>query len=154
VSFTSSPIDAIKHLILPASTLAAYATASMSRLVRTTVLEVLHEDYVRTARAKGLSASMVARKHILPNAMVPVLTLMSLWFGRLLGGAVITESIFAWPGLGKLILSSILSKDYAVVQGALLYFVLIFIVVNFLTDLAYGILDPRIRQRMTPGGQG
>jgi ABC-type dipeptide/oligopeptide/nickel transport system permease component len=154
VSFLDSPVDAVKHLILPASTLAAYATASMSRLVRTTVLEVLHEDYVRTARAKGLSASMVARKHILPNALVPVLTLMSLWFGRLLGGAVITESIFAWPGLGKLILSSILSKDYAVVQGALLYFVLIFIVVNFLTDLAYGVLDPRIRQRMTPGSQG
>ena len=124
----------------------------MSRLVRTTVLEVLHEDYVRTARAKGLSPSMVARKHILPNALVPVLTLMSLWFGRLLGGAVITESIFAWPGLGKLILSSILSKDFAVVQGALLYFVLIFIVVNFVTDLAYGILDPRIRQRTSQSG--
>jgi len=150
VSFLSSPIEALKHLILPAVTLSAYAIASMSRLVRTTMLEVMHEDYIRTARAKGLSAASVARRHTLPNALVPVITLMGVWFGRLLGGAVIVESIFAWPGLGKLILSSILSRDYAVVQGAMLYFVLIFIVVNFLTDIAYGIIDPRIRLR---GGQ-
>jgi ABC-type dipeptide/oligopeptide/nickel transport system permease component len=141
----SSPVDAIKHLALPAATLAGYAIASMSRLVKTTVLEVIHEDYVRTARAKGLAGSVIIRRHILPNAFVPVLTLMALWFGRLLGGAVITESIFAWPGLGRLVLSSIQSRDYAVVQGAMLYFVLIFILINFMTDIAYGIIDPRIR---------
>jgi ABC-type dipeptide/oligopeptide/nickel transport system permease component len=145
VSLLSSPIDALKHLALPAITLALYAIASMSRLVKATVLEVLNEDYVRTARAKGLSPSAIVRRHILPNAFVPVLTLMGLWFGRLLGGAVITESIFTWPGLGRLVLSSIQSRDYAVVQGAMLYFVLIFIFINFMTDVAYGIIDPRIR---------
>ena len=143
--FFSSPIEELKHLALPAITLALYAIASMSRLVKATVLEVLHEDYVRTARAKGLRPSAIVRHHILPNAFVPVLTLMGLWFGRLLGGAVITESIFTWPGLGRLVLSSIQSRDYAVVQGAMLYFVLIFIFINFMTDVAYGIIDPRIR---------
>jgi ABC-type dipeptide/oligopeptide/nickel transport system permease component len=145
VDLFSSPIEELKHLALPAITLALYAIASMSRLVKATVLEVLHEDYVRTARAKGLSPSAIVRRHILPNAFVPVLTLMGLWFGRLLGGAVITESIFTWPGLGRLVLSSIQSRDYAVVQGAMLYFVLIFIFINFMTDVAYGIIDPRIR---------
>jgi peptide/nickel transport system permease protein len=141
----SSPIDELKHLLMPAVTLAAYAIASMMRLVKATVLDVLHEDYVRTARAKGLSSAVITRRHILPNAFVPVLTLMGLWFGRLLGGAVIAESIFAWPGLGRLVLSSIQSRDYAVVQGAMLYFVLVFIVINFMTDLTYGFIDPRIR---------
>ena len=145
VDLISSPVDEIKHLVLPAVTLAAYAIASMSRLVKTTMLEVLHEDYVRTAKAKGLSPTVIARRHILPNAFVPVLTLIGLWFGRLLGGAVIAESIFAWPGLGRMVLSSIQSRDYAVVQGAMLYFVLIFIFINFMTDIAYGIIDPRIR---------
>jgi ABC-type dipeptide/oligopeptide/nickel transport system permease component len=145
VDLFSSPFEELKHLAMPAITLALYAIASMSRLVKATVLEVLHEDYVRTARAKGLSATAIVRRHIMPNAFVPVLTLMGLWFGRLLGGAVITESIFTWPGLGRLVLSSIQSRDYAVVQGAMLYFVLIFIFINFITDVAYGIIDPRIR---------
>jgi peptide/nickel transport system permease protein len=145
VEILSSPIEGMKTLILPALTLAAFAIASMSRLVKSTMLEVLHEDYVRTARSKGLRQSRVMLRHVLPNALLPVITLASLWFGRLLGGAVITETIFSWPGLGRLILNSIQSRDYVVVQGALLYFVIIFIIVNFLTDVAYGIIDPRIR---------
>jgi ABC-type dipeptide/oligopeptide/nickel transport system permease component len=109
------------------------------------MLEVLYDDYVRTARAKGLGEFMVVLRHGLRNALVPVVTVLGLQFGRLLGGAVITESVFAWPGVGRMTLDAIGNRDYLVVQAALLALVLIYILVNLLTDLMYGIIDPRIR---------
>ncbi len=139
------PVLAAKFLLLPAVTLALPQAAGLSRLVKASMLEVLYEDYVRTARAKGVTNLGVVTVHALRNAMVPVITVLGLQFGRLLGGAVITESVFSWPGVGRLIRDSIGSRDYAVVQACLLMLVMVFIVVNLLTDISYGILDPRIR---------
>jgi peptide/nickel transport system permease protein len=143
--FSRDPGLALKFLILPAVTLALPSAVSLSRLTRATMLEVLYEDYVRTARAKGLASVRVVLGHALRNALVPVITVVGLQFGRLLGGAVIIESIFNWPGVGLLILNAIGNRDYAVVQACLLLLVMVFIIVNLLTDLAYGLLDPRIR---------
>ena len=109
------------------------------------MLEVLNDDYVRTARAKGVDENGVVWHHALRNALVPVATILGLQFGRLLGGAVITESVFSWPGVGRLIRDSIGNRDYAVVQACMLLFVVVFIVLNLLTDISYGLLDPRIR---------
>jgi ABC-type dipeptide/oligopeptide/nickel transport system permease component len=109
------------------------------------MLEVLDDDYVRSARAKGLSESLVVLRHSLRNAMVPVATLLGLQFGRLLGGAVVTESVFSWPGLGRLMSESIGNRDYSVVQASLLLLVLVFLVINLVTDVTCGVLDPRIR---------
>jgi len=139
------PVQALKYLALPALTLALPSAVSLSRLVRASMLEVLYEDYVRTARAKGLDSRAVILRHALRNALAPVVTVLGLQFGRLLGGAVIVESVFGWPGLGRLLLEGIGTRDYAVVQAGLLLLVLVFVAVNLLTDLAYGYLDPRIR---------
>ncbi len=139
------PVQELKFLFLPALTLAVGSAASLSRLVKSSMLEVLYDDYVRTARAKGLGERGVVLSHALRNALVPVITVLGLQFGRLLGGAVITESVFAWPGLGRMTLDAIGNRDYLVVQAALLSLVLIYILVNLVTDLMYGILDPRIR---------
>jgi peptide/nickel transport system permease protein len=139
------PMLELKFLVLPAVTLALPGAAGLSRLVKASMLEVLGDDYVRTARAKGLAQSSVVWRHALRNALVPVATVLGLQFGRLLGGAVITESVFSWPGLGRLIRDSIGNRDYAVVQACLLLLVLLFIVINLMTDIAYGALDPRIR---------
>jgi ABC-type dipeptide/oligopeptide/nickel transport system permease component len=141
----------LKFLVLPAVTLALPAAMNLSRLTKAAVLEVLYEDHVRTARAKGLANWSVITGHVLRNALVPVITVIGLGFGQLLGGAVITETVFAWPGLGTLMLTAIGNRDYAVVQGGLLLLVLIFIGVNLLTDISYGLLDPRIR---LAGGRG
>ena len=119
---------------------------NLSRLTKASVLEMLYEDHVRTARAKGLSGSAVVMRHVLRNALIPVVTVISLDFGRLLGGALIVETVFAWPGLGSLMLSSIGIRDYVIVQAGLLLLVTTFIVVNLLADISYGFLDPRIRQ--------
>jgi peptide/nickel transport system permease protein len=143
--FTRDPVQELKFLVLPAITLALPGVAAISRLVKASMLEVLGDDYVRTARAKGVAESGVITRHAFRNAMVPVATLLTLQFGRLLGGAVITESVFSWPGLGRLIRDSIGNRDYAVVQACLLLFVVVFIVINLATDVAYGMLDPRIR---------
>jgi peptide/nickel transport system permease protein len=143
--FTRDPFLAIKFLALPAFTLALPAAMNLSRLTKASVLEVLYEDHVRTARAKGLSGVSVVSRHVVRNAMVPVITAIGLEFGRLLGGAIVVESVFAWPGLGTLMLSSIGNRDYAIVQAGLLLLVAIFIVVNLATDIAYGFFDPRIR---------
>jgi ABC-type dipeptide/oligopeptide/nickel transport system permease component len=143
--FGNDPFVALKFLILPAITLALPAAMNLSRLTKATVLEVLYEDHVRTARAKGLAHTTVVTVHVLRNAMVPIVTAIGLEFGRLLGGAIIVESVFAWPGLGTLMLTSIGNRDYVVVQAGLLILVLIFIFVNLLTDISYGFLDPRIR---------
>ena len=135
----------LKFLLLPAVTLALPFAAGLSRLVKGSMLEVLADDYVRTARAKGVAEGNVVWHHALRNAMVPVATILGLQFGRLLGGAVITESVFSWPGVGRLIRDSIGNRDYTVVQACLLLLVMVFIVINLLTDITYGILDPRIR---------
>jgi ABC-type dipeptide/oligopeptide/nickel transport system permease component len=143
--FTRDPLGEMKFLVLPALTLALPGVAAISRLVKASMLEVLSDDFVRTARAKGVAESGVIWRHALRNALVPVVTVLGLQFGRLLGGAVITESVFSWPGLGRLIRDSIGNRDYAVVQACLLLLVLAFIAINLLTDVLYGVLDPRIR---------
>lgn len=134
-----------KGLVLPAVSLALLSAATLARLVRASVLEVLQLDYLTTARAKGLSGAAVVLRHALPNAVIPVLTAMGLQFGALLSGAVITETIFARPGLGKLVVDSIQNKDLPTVQGVILVLALIYIVMNLLVDLSYAAIDPRIR---------
>jgi peptide/nickel transport system permease protein len=143
--FSRDPATALKFLLLPAFTLALPAAMNLSRLTKASVLEILYEDHVRTARAKGVPNNGVVWGHVVRNAMVPVVTAIGLEFGRLLGGSIIVESVFAWPGLGTLMLTSIGTRDYGIVQAGLLLLVMIFIVVNLATDIAYGFLDPRIR---------
>uniref|UniRef100_A0A7V4EGP9 ABC transporter permease n=1 Tax=Thermus tengchongensis TaxID=1214928 RepID=A0A7V4EGP9_9DEIN len=135
----------LAHLVLPAVTLGVNATALLARMTRGTLLEVLSQDYIRTARAKGLRERVVVFKHALRNALIPVVTVAGLEFGSLLAGAVITETIFAWPGLGQLLVGSILARDYPVVQGAVLLVATSFILVNLLVDLLYAWIDPRVR---------
>jgi peptide/nickel transport system permease protein len=135
------------HLVLPALTLGAFSMASIARLTRSALLEVLRQDYVRTARAKGLREWRVVAKHALRNAAVPVLTITGLQLGTLLGASVVTETVFAWPGLGRLAIHSIYNRDYPIVQCVVFLSALVFIVINFVIDLTYGLLDPRIRPR-------
>lgn len=143
--FFRDPVGELKFLLLPAVTLALPFAAGLSRLVKGSMLEVLGDDYIRTARAKGVGEDGVVWHHALRNALVPVATILGLQFGRLLGGAVITESVFSWPGVGRLIRDSIGNRDYAVVQACLLLLVIVFVAINLLTDITYGVLDPRIR---------
>lgn len=137
--------DSIQHILLPALALAANSAAVISRLVRTSMLEVLREDFVRTAYAKGLRQGRVVIRHALRNALLPVLSVIGLRFGALLGGAVLTESIFAWPGLGQLTINAISQRDLPLIQGIVLTFALIFALVNLVVDLLYAAVDPRIR---------
>ena len=132
-------------LILPAVTLAAFPTALVARLTRSSMLEILNRDYIRTGRAKGLAERSVLLRHALRNAAIPVLTVIGLQIGALLGGAVITESIFAWPGMGKLIVDAIFFRDFPVVQTVLILSATVFVVINLAVDLLYTVLDPRIR---------
>jgi peptide/nickel transport system permease protein len=134
-----------QHVILPAVTLGAFAMASIARLTRSAVLEIMRQDFIRTARAKGLNEVAVLVRHNLKNSAIPVITIMGLQFGTLLGGAVVTETVFAWPGIGRLAIEAIRSRDYPIVQSAVLIVASMFVVINFLVDLAYGWLDPRIR---------
>jgi ABC-type dipeptide/oligopeptide/nickel transport system permease component len=143
--FSRDPLLALKFITLPAITLALPASMNLSRLTKASVLDVLYEDYIRTAWAKGLHSRAVIVRHVLRSSLIPVITAVGLEFGRLLGGSIIVESVFAWPGLGTLMLTSIGNRDYVIVQAGLLLLVMIFIVVNLLTDVAYGFLDPRIR---------
>jgi peptide/nickel transport system permease protein len=145
VEFLSNPGLAWKTLLLPALTLGLHIAATLSRFTRASMLEVLHEDYIRTANAKGLARSVVLGRHAIRNALIPIVTVLGIQFGRLLGGAVIVESVFAWPGVGRMILQAVINRDYLLVQGALLLLVVAFIVINLLVDLLYGVLDPRIR---------
>jgi peptide/nickel transport system permease protein len=135
----------LAHLVLPAVTLGAFAMASIARLTRSAVLEVLRADFIRTARAKGVSEVLVVAKHTLKNAAIPIVTITGLQFGSLLGGAVVTETVFAWPGIGRLAIQSIYNRDYPVVQCTVFLAALMFIVINLLIDLLYGLLDPRAR---------
>src|SRR5262250_3218737 len=132
-------------LVLPAITLAAFPTALVARLTRSSMLEILNRDYIRTGRAKGLAERSVVFRHALRNAAIPVLTVIGLQIGALLGGAVITESIFAWPGMGKLIVDAIFFRDFPVVQTVLILSPTVFVVINLAVDLLYTVIDPRIR---------
>lgn len=143
--FPVSGRGSLMHLVLPAITLGVSSTAIIARMTRSAMLEVLSQDYVRTARAKGVLKRGVIGKHALRNALVPVVTIGGLEFGRLLGGAVLTETVFTWPGIGRLLVDSILARDYPVVQGAVLLIATAFIIVNLLVDMIYGLIDPRIR---------
>ncbi|MDH4249227.1 MAG: ABC transporter permease [Deltaproteobacteria bacterium] len=136
----------LANLVLPALTLGTSLAALLSRMTRTALVEVLGEDYIRTARAKGLGAWAVLLRHALRNALIPVVTVIGLQIGVLLSGAIITESIFDWPGLGTLLLQGIQSRDYPLVQGCILFIAVTYMLVNLLTDLAYGWIDPRIRR--------
>jgi ABC-type dipeptide/oligopeptide/nickel transport system permease component len=136
-----------RNLVLPALTLGAFAMASIARLTRSAVLEVLRADYIRTARAKGLAEVLVVAKHTLRNAALPIVTITGLQFGTLLGGAVVTETVFAWPGIGRLAIQSIYNRDYPVVQCTVFLSAVMFIVINFAIELLYGALDPRVRPR-------
>lgn len=132
------------HLVLPTVALAAFSVAIIARLTRSSLLEVFGHDYVRTARAKGLQDRVVVLRHALKNALIPVLTVVGLQFGALLSGAVLTETTFAWPGMGRLLVSAIGARDYPVIQGIVLVFALTFTVVNLVVDLLYAYVDPRI----------
>lgn len=143
--FPVSGREGAGSIILPALTLGSAMSAILSRMVRATLLEVLNEDYIRTARAKGLSERVVIWRHAMRNAMLPIVTLLGLQLGALLGGAVITEVVFSWPGLGQLTVESIQSRDYPVVQACVLLISLTYVLVNTLTDFVYGWFDPRIR---------
>ena len=135
-----------EHLVLPALTLGGALAAILTRMVRTAMLEELSQDYVRTARAKGLSEKTVVYQHALRNAMIPVLTVVGLQFGSLLAGAIVTETIFSWPGIGRLTITAISNRDYFLVQGCILAIGLTYIGVNLLTDVLYAFVNPRIRQ--------
>ena len=133
------------YLILPAITLGSGLAGGLTRMVRTAMLEELGQDYIRTARAKGLSENAVVYRHALANALIPVLTVLGLQFGSLLSGAIVTETVFSWPGIGRLTLSAISNRDYALVQGCILAVGLTYVAVNLLTDVAYTIANPRMR---------
>jgi len=136
----------LDHLVLPAITLGGALAAILTRMVRTSMLEELGQDYVRTARAKGLPERTVIYRHALRNAMIPVLTVVGLQFGALLAGAIVTETIFSWPGIGRLTIQAISNRDYYLVEGCILAIGLTYVAVNFLTDLLYSVANPRIRQ--------
>ncbi|MDR7419165.1 MAG: ABC transporter permease [Armatimonadota bacterium] len=135
------------HLILPAITLATPTIAMLARMTRSTMLEVLREDYVRTARAKGVANRGVLTRHALRNALIPVVTVLGLQTGQLLGGAVLTETVFAWPGIGRMLVRAIFARDYVLLQGGVLVLAVTFVVINLLVDLSYAYLDPRISYR-------
>jgi peptide/nickel transport system permease protein len=145
--FPTTGIGTFSHMVLPSITLGASATAVVTRLTRSSMLEVIRQDYIRTARAKGLSEPVVILKHALKNALIPVVTIVFLRFGVLLGGAVLTETVFAWPGIGWLMIDSIWARDYPVVQGCILIVAVSFVLVNLIADLLYAFIDPRIRYR-------
>jgi dipeptide transport system permease protein len=140
-------VDAVKHMILPAIVLGTIPLAVIVRMTRSAMLEVLSEDYIRTARAKGLSRMRVIIVHALRNALLPVVTVIGLQVGTLLGGAILTETIFSWPGLGRWLIEALQRRDYPVVQGGVLLVASLIIVVNLLVDVLYGVVNPRIRHK-------
>jgi ABC-type dipeptide/oligopeptide/nickel transport system permease component len=135
----------IEYLILPALTLGLRSAAYLARLTRATMLDVLSHDYIRTARSKGLPEWKVFIKHAFPNTLIPVITIIGTDFGSYLSGAVLTESIFGWPGIGRLALEAIMKRDFPVIQGTVLFMAIMFVLMNVLVDLLYGVVDPRIR---------
>ena len=142
--FPSGGAEGLMSLVLPALTLGAATAAMTARMIRSSLLDVLRQDYIRTARAKGQKESKVISNHALKNALIPTVTVVGLQFGYLLGGAVLVETIFTWPGLGRLIVDSIFIRDYPVVQGGIMFFAFSFVLVNLVVDVLYAYLDPRI----------
>lgn len=140
-------IDALSHLILPGVALGTIPAALIARMTRSSMLEVIRQDFIRTERAKGLPERMVIYKHALRNALIPIVTVIGMEFGLLLGGAILTETVFAWPGLGRYTVDAVYARDYPAIQGAVLFIALTFVVVNLLTDLLYAYINPRIRYR-------
>ena len=138
-------ISILKHLILPAIALGTIPMAMIARVTRSSMLEVLRQDFIRTERAKGLSERVVIYKHAVRNAMIPVITVIGLNFGLLLAGAILTETVFSWPGLGRLVVESVYERDYPLVVGCILIFAIVFVIVNLITDLLYTYIDPRIK---------
>jgi peptide/nickel transport system permease protein len=141
----SAGSDTWQHLVLPAVTLALPLVGVLTRLVRSGLLEVMHEDYIRTARAKGVSSSAVLTRHAMRNMLIPVVTVIGIQLGNLLGGAVIVETVFGWPGIGRLLVNAIFQRDYPLVQASILFITTTFILINLLVDISYVYLDPRIR---------
>ncbi|UCF05759.1 MAG: ABC transporter permease [bacterium] len=135
----------LRYLVLPAITLSFASLATVARVTRSGVIDSVSEDYVRTARAKGLGEIVVMSKHVLRNALIPVVTIVGTDFGSYLSGSVLTESIFGWPGLGRYIVQAILKRDFPVIQGAVLFMAIVFVLVNLLVDISYGLIDPRVR---------
>ena len=146
VPFTESPVENLKLMILPALTIGLHVAPLILRQTRASILQVLPQDYVRTAHAKGLRRSVVVRKHILRNALIPILTLVGLQLGNMLGGAIVTETIFSTPGLGSLVVAAVSTRDFPVVQSGIFLIVLLVIFVNLVTDILYAYVDPKIRQ--------
>jgi peptide/nickel transport system permease protein len=136
-----------RHLILPALTLALFPMGQLTRLVRSETLNVLSEDYVRTARAKGIAEQQVILRHTFRNALLPVVTLSGLLLGNLLGGAIVTETIFGWPGLGRLALEATLNRDFPLIEASVVFIAIIVGAINFVVDVAYAVIDPRVRYR-------
>ena len=143
----SALVDILRHLMLPAITLSTIPLATVTRLTRSAMIEVLGQDYIRTARAKGVRELWVVSVHALKNAMLPISTIVGLEFGTLLGGAILTETIFSWPGIGRWIYAGILDRDYPVVQGGVVFVAVVFVLINLLVDLSYAVLDPRIQYK-------
>ena len=143
--YGSSVSDVLWHLVLPAVTLGTASAAALARLTRSSVLEIIRQDYVRSARAKGLAERAVIARHVLKNAINPIITVLGVQVGFLLGGAILTETVFSWPGLGSMMVRAIQARDYPLVQGGVLLIATTFVVVNLLVDLLYAIFDPRIR---------
>ena len=144
-SLLDNPVEWLRHLVLPALTVGLISGSILTRFVRSAVLEALNQDYVRTAYAKGLPERRVIFEHVLPNAWIPIVTVVGLQLGFLLGGVVVVEVIFAWPGLGRLALTAVEGRDYPVLQGAVLYIAFTFLIVNLVVDILYAYLDPRVK---------
>lgn len=140
-------VSALRHLILPSIALATIPMATIARVTRSSMLEVLRQDYIRTERAKGLPERTVIYKHAVKNAMLPVITVIGLNFGLLLAGAILTETVFSWPGMGRYVVKAVGMRDYPAVQGCVLFFALMFVVVNLITDILYIFIDPRIKYK-------
>jgi len=138
-------LDAARHLVLPAVALGTIPLAVVVRMTRSAMLEVLGQDYVRTARAKGLSNKKVVRKHSLRNALLPVITVIGLSFGSLLSGAILTETVFSWPGIGRWVYDGIAARDYPIIQGGVIFVAMVFVLVNLLVDISYTLIDPRVQ---------
>ena len=144
---SSGRLGGLKYLILPAFTLGTASMASIARQTRSAVLDVIRQDYIRTARSKGLAERKVIIGHALRNALIPVVTIIGLQLGALMSGAVITETIFAWPGIGRLVVDAIRNKDFPVIQGTIMAFALLYAVINLVVDILYAFLDPRLRSK-------
>lgn len=144
-------IGTVAHIVLPAITLGMSSAALMARITRSSMLDVLRQEYITTARSKGLIERVVVNKHALKNALIPVVTVLGLQFGTLLGGAVLTETVFSWPGVGRLLVDSILRRDYPVVQGTVMLLAFTFVIINLVVDVLYAVLDPRIHYQAGSG---